>query len=50
MPARKKTAELAHPDIGVSGLDALIEQLLEHETLTKEEVDKILQETSGTAN
>ena len=31
-------------------LDALAEQLLEHETLTKEEVDKILEETSGTAN
>jgi cell division protease FtsH len=31
-------------------LDALSEQLLKHETLTKEEVDKILKETSGTAN
>jgi cell division protease FtsH len=31
-------------------LDALAEQLLEHETLTKEEVDKILEEISGTAN
>jgi len=31
-------------------LDALSEQLLEHETLTKEEVDKILREASGTAN
>jgi cell division protease FtsH len=31
-------------------LDALTEQLLEHETLTKEEVDKILKEASGTAN
>jgi cell division protease FtsH len=31
-------------------LDALTEQLVEHETLTKEEVDKILEEISGTAN
>jgi cell division protease FtsH len=31
-------------------LDALSEQLLEHETLTKEEVDKILEETRDTAN
>ena len=31
-------------------LDAISEQLLKHETLTKEEVDKILKETSGTAN
>jgi cell division protease FtsH len=31
-------------------LEVLTEQLLEHETLTKEEVDKILEETSGTAN
>jgi cell division protease FtsH len=31
-------------------LDALSKQLLEHETLAKEEVDKILEETSGTAN
>ena len=31
-------------------LDALTEELLEHETLTKEEVDKILEQTSETAN
>jgi cell division protease FtsH len=31
-------------------LDALGEQLLKHETLTKEEVDKILEETRGAAN
>ncbi|MGD8472447.1 MAG: cell division protein FtsH, partial [Desulfobacteraceae bacterium] len=31
-------------------LDALTEQLLEHETLNEEEVDKILKETSGNAN
>ena len=31
-------------------MEALTEQLLEHETLTKDEVDKILKETSGTAN
>ncbi|MGD8738863.1 MAG: ATP-dependent zinc metalloprotease FtsH [Desulfobacterales bacterium] len=31
-------------------LDALSEQLLKHETLTKEEVDKILEETGETAN
>jgi cell division protease FtsH len=31
-------------------LDTLAEQLLEHETLTKEEVDKILEQTPGTAN
>jgi cell division protease FtsH len=31
-------------------LEALSEQLLQHETLTKEEVDKILEETGETAN
>jgi cell division protease FtsH len=31
-------------------LDALSEQLLEHETLTKDEVDEILEKTNGTAN
>ena len=33
-----------------NSLDALTEQLLEHETLSKREVDKILEETSGAAN
>ena len=33
-----------------NSLNALTEQLLEHETLSKEEVDKILEKNSGTAN